>query len=131
MKTKDGYVQAYNCQAAVDAEHQVIVALSVNNEQNDYDELVPLLDQIKAHTGEYPKEVSADAGYCSEKNLEDVDDRGLNAYIATGRQKHGTSSATGMVASKPQPYGTLSALRARPEISASHRGRRKARDARP
>ena len=58
MKTKDGYVQAYNCQAAVDAEHQVIVALSVNNEQNDYDELVPLLDQIKAHTGEYPEEVS-------------------------------------------------------------------------
>ncbi len=111
MKTKDGYVQAYNCQAAVDAEHQVIVALSVNNEQNDYDELVPLLDQIKAHTGEYPEEVSADAGYCSEKNLEDVDDRDLKAYIATGRQKHGTSSATGN--EKPRQGPRCKAMRAK------------------
>jgi transposase len=94
MKTKDGYVQAYNCQAAVDADHQVIVALSVSNEQNDHDELVPLLDQIKAHTGEYPAEVSADTGYCSEENLDALEDRGINAYIATGRQTHGTSSPT-------------------------------------
>jgi len=94
MMTKDGYQQTYNCQAAVDAENQVIVALSVGQEQNDYDELVPLLDQIKAHTGQYPTEVSADTGYCSEENLKDLDERGISGYIATGRQTHGTSSPT-------------------------------------
>ena len=94
MKTKNGYEQVYNCQAAVDAEHQVIVAMSVGNAQNDHDELVPLVDQIKADTGRYPAEVSADTGYCSEENLESLEDRSINAYIATGRQTHGTSSPT-------------------------------------
>jgi hypothetical protein len=34
MRTNDGYVQAYNGQAAVDAESQVIVACSLTNRQN-------------------------------------------------------------------------------------------------
>lgn len=95
LKTAQGYVQGYNCQAAVDAESQVIVARCVTNKQNDSRELEPLVDAIQADTGEYPAEVSADAGYCSEANLEGLDKRGINAYIATGRQKHGTPSATG------------------------------------
>jgi hypothetical protein len=35
-----------------------------------------------------PKEASADAGYCSEANLGALADRGIGAYIATGRAKH-------------------------------------------
>jgi len=103
MKTKDGYTQAYNGQAAVDADHQIIVAMSVVNVQNDHDELVPLVDQIKAHTGQYPTEVSADTGYCSETNLEELEKRGINAYIATGRQTHGTSSPTSNEAARRGP----------------------------
>ncbi len=95
MKTAGGaYEQGYNCQAAVDAESQVVVACCVTNKQNDHHELVPLVDEIKSHTGAYPAEVSADTGYCSEANLKDLEDRDVNAYIATGRQKHGRSSAT-------------------------------------
>ena len=94
MKTNDGYKQGYNCQAAVDAESQVVVACCVTNKQNDSDELVPLVDEIKAHTGEYPTELSADTGYCSEANLESLEDREVDAYIATGRQKHGCASPT-------------------------------------
>ena len=94
MKTKDGYEQAYNCQAAVDADNQVIVARSVANKQNDGDELVPLVLQIKELTGEYPEQVSADASYCSESNIEAMEEREVDAYIATGRQKHGSSSPT-------------------------------------
>ncbi len=41
-----------------------------------------------------PREISADSNYCSEANLEGLEQRGVRGYVATGRQKHGTSSAT-------------------------------------
>ncbi len=94
LKTKDGYEQGYNCQAAVDASSQVIVAQAVTQKQNDSDELIPLVDQVEENLGERPEEVSADCGYCSEGNLEALENRGVRGYVATGRQKHGTTSAT-------------------------------------
>jgi len=94
MKTKDGYEQAYNCQAGVDAEHQVIVCHDVTAKQNDHDELVPMVDQIEENTGDFPKEVSADKAYCSEDNIEALEERLIRGYLATGRQKHGTPSPT-------------------------------------
>ena len=95
MKTKDGFEQAYNCQAAVDAESQVIVAQAVTQKSNDVEELVPMVDQVEENVGRRPEEISADAGYCSEENIEAIEGREVRAYIATGRQKHGTASATG------------------------------------
>lgn len=94
MKTAGGYEQAYNAQAAVDAESQVIVAQELTNEQNDCPQLTSVVDQVEANLGRRPEQVSADAGYCSEANLEALEERGIDAYIATGRQKHGTSSPT-------------------------------------
>ena len=38
--------------------------------------------------------MSADAGYCSDANLRTIKRRRIEGYIATGRQKHGTKSAT-------------------------------------
>ncbi|MCY1057710.1 transposase [Nannocystis sp. SCPEA4] len=51
MMTKDGFVQGYNAQAAVDSASQVIVAEMVIAEQNDVRALAPMLAQIKANTG--------------------------------------------------------------------------------
>ena len=94
MKTKDGFEQAYNGQAAVDAGSQVIVAATLCNVQNDIHQMHDLLHQIRANTGRQAKEMSADSGYCSEENLRELSWRGINAYVATGRQKHGGSTAT-------------------------------------
>ncbi len=94
MKTKDGYEQAYNCQAGVEAGSQVIVCHGVTAKQNDHDELVPMVDQIEENTGDSPKEVSADKAYCSEGNIEALEERLIRGYLATGRQKHGTPSPT-------------------------------------
>ena len=55
---------------------------------SDHDQLVPLLDRIKDNLGHQPKEASADAGYCSEANLAALAERGVSAYLATGRAKH-------------------------------------------
>ena len=88
LKTKDGYIQGYNAQAAVDAEAQIIVAHGLTPGMSDQDQLVPLIDGIKDNLGRKPKEASADAGYCSEANLAALAERKVAAYLATGRAKH-------------------------------------------
>ena len=95
MKDSHGFEQAYNAQAAVDAQSQVIVAQELTNATNDKQQLVPMVAEIEARTGRSPRELSADSGYCSEANLEVLDQHGIRGYIATGRQRHGEASATG------------------------------------
>ena len=112
MKTGDGYVQGYNAQAAVDAASHVIVAQEVVARQRDHDELPAMLDQIEAHTGERPVEVSADAGYCTESNLAEIERRGIEGYVATGRQDHGSASAV-RDARKSKQRPLIAAMRAR------------------
>jgi transposase len=89
MKSGNGYIQGYNAQAAVDSKHQVIVAIGVSNQAPDVEHLVPMLERIEASTGTMPETFIADAGYWSEANAKACSDRGIDAYISTGRQKHG------------------------------------------
>jgi transposase len=84
-----GFDQAYNCQAAVDDEAQVIVACDATAESNDKKQLTPLLDQVEENLGALPKKASADSGYYSEENVRDVRARGIDDYICPDRMKHG------------------------------------------
>ena len=89
LKGSAGWIQGYNAQAAVDGEHQVIVAIGVSNQASDAVHLLPMLERIKANTGRVPQALIADAGYCSTANLEACEDGKINAYISTSRQQHG------------------------------------------
>src|SRR6202795_4347500 len=51
MKSKDGFVQAYNAQAAVDAGAQIIVAHQLTQCGNDQGQLVPLIEAIENNLG--------------------------------------------------------------------------------
>jgi hypothetical protein len=51
LKGGDGWIQGYNCQAAVDGDHQIIVAVGVSNQASDAPHLEPMLDRIVANTG--------------------------------------------------------------------------------
>ena len=91
---KDGasksFEQAYNCQAAVDEESQIIVATNVTQQPNDKQQLEPLVEEIKKNTDDKtPEKLSADNGYFSEPNVQYLEDEGIEGFIATGRQKHG------------------------------------------
>ncbi len=109
LKTKDGFIQGYNAQAAVDAERQIIVAHGLTNSSSDQGQLVPMVEAIEAQAGAPPDELSADAGYCSETNLQALEARAIRGYIATGRQKHGAAAAVGPRAA---PAGSLRAAMA-------------------
>ena len=89
LKGSDGWMQGYNAQAAVDGDHQVIVAIGVSNQASDALHLLPMLERIEANTGQRPAALIADAGYCSTANLKACEGRQLNAYISTSRQQHG------------------------------------------
>ena len=102
MKTQDGFIQGDNAQAAVEAEHQGIVAQGLTHQARDAHQLEPMLTHIKANTGRQARELSADAGYCFEHNLTALNRHPVRGYVATGRQKHGAASAVGMRQTVPR-----------------------------
>jgi transposase len=102
MKTKDGFIQGFNAQAAVDATAQVIVAETVSAQASDCPHLVGLVEQITTNLQAVPEQVSADAGYCSEDNLAALETRQIDAHIATGRQQHGAAAP----AARPSKAGS-------------------------
>ena len=95
---KDGasksFEQAYNCQAAVDEQSQIIVATNVTQQTNDKQQVEPMVETIKENTGGCkPKKLSADTGYFSESNIAYLESEAIDSYVATGRYKHGDPPA--------------------------------------
>ena len=58
---------AYNVQIAV--ENYFIIHGYVSNDRTDYNTLVPVLEKHRGAFGSVLEEVTADSGYCSERNL--------------------------------------------------------------
>src|SRR5260370_21120744 len=90
MKSKDGFVQAYNAQAAVDAGAQIIVAHELTQCGSDQGQLGPLIKAIENNLGRKPEQTSADAGYCSGANLEALEAHCIAGYVAPGPANHPT-----------------------------------------
>jgi transposase len=86
--TTKSFIQGYNAQAAVDSESQVIVAADVTDQANDKEQVEPALEQIEENLGERPKELSADAGFYSEHNVTDLQQKGVEPFIAPEKKKH-------------------------------------------
>jgi hypothetical protein len=85
----------------VDSEEQIIVAAEVTQAANDKEQAVPMahatLENLKgagierspvADGTATPIPNTADTGYFSEKAVGELEQMGIDAYIATGRQKH-------------------------------------------
>jgi hypothetical protein len=89
MQSGGSYLQGYNCQVAVDSDHQVIVAVGVSNQPPDVEHLEPMLERIAATADALPDVMTMDAGFWSEDNAKACADQGIDAYIATGRLPHG------------------------------------------
>jgi len=87
MKTRTGYVQGYNAQAVV-TEEQIIVAADVTQEENDKQQLHPMLAQAQAELSEAGIKdkigtALQDAGYWSENNILQANPEGPELLIAT------------------------------------------------
>lgn len=70
---------AYNVQIAV--ENYFIVHGYVSNDRTDYNTLIPVLKKHQNAFGDTLEAVTADSGYCSEKNLLYHKENGIRSYI--------------------------------------------------
>jgi hypothetical protein len=96
-----GFDQHYNAQVAVDQDSFLIVANSLSNHPTDHNEALPTLDAIPEEVGK-PKAGALDAGYFSEHNIAEMEQREIEPYIATGREPH-HKSWKARVAELPDP----------------------------
>jgi transposase len=85
-----GFNQHYNVQAVVDQTSLLIVATALSNHPNDKHEAEPNLAAIPAELG-MPTAAALDNGYWGPATLQALADRGIEAYVATGRESHHTS----------------------------------------
>lgn len=83
-----GYYYGYNAQAIVDVDSQIILAAKVTNQAADSPHLPSMNQQMIENTGIVPKAESADTGYYSEKNLDDLEKWQIESYIPPERISH-------------------------------------------
>ena len=82
-------LQGYNCQAAVDEGHQIIVAADLTNQASDNANLVPMLEQVVRNCGASAAVATADSGYWTPAAPCVCRDLGTEVYIATERRQPG------------------------------------------
>ncbi len=106
-----GFGYNYNPQICTDKEHQVIVSQHISQKANDKQELKPALEhleetlsqvesnlQLEAGENDHetqqtiqslkdkkPQNLSIDNGYMSGENLQTIEDKNINAYIAINK----------------------------------------------
>jgi len=102
--TDAGFNQHYNAQAAVEQDSLLIVATGLSNHPNDKQEALPTLDALAPELGQ-PEAAALDNGFFSEANIAGMEARGIEPYIATGREPH-HQSWQALVAELPVPPPT-------------------------
>src|SRR2546423_4236242 len=85
--TNAGFEQDYNAQVAVDQGSLLIVGWGLSNHPNDSQEAEPTLAAIPSEIG-MPAAAALDAGYFGPATLAACAKRGIEPYIATGRDPH-------------------------------------------
>jgi hypothetical protein len=68
----------------VESESRLIIAAQVTQSAADHDELLPVLEEVRANVGQFPQAVLA--GYRSEENLQRLEASAIDGYVALGRE---------------------------------------------
>jgi len=103
MKNSDkAFIQAYNAQAVVDSQSQIIVAADLTNQAADSPHTTKMIEQVEHNLGRKPSKLSADAGSFSDANVAFLEQSYIDAYIPPEKQKHGTPV-------EPAPRGRIPA----------------------
>jgi transposase len=85
MGKKGDFDYRYNAQISVDSDAQIIVGQHLSQNANDQHELERALQQVEQTTARLPDKMSADNGYMSGDNLQALEGRSVDAYIATDK----------------------------------------------
>ena len=90
MPSSEGFVQAYNAQAAVDIDTHLIVENHITQQPNDKQEIEPTLKQLNEVEDSLgkPEGLLADTGYFSEGNVKRCEANEITPYISDCRERH-------------------------------------------
>jgi len=73
-----GLALSYNAQLSTDGAHGLIVGVSVTQAANDWDQLLPALEQIDQRLQRQPQQTIADAGYTTRAVIEEMAERKMD-----------------------------------------------------
>ncbi len=91
MKMADaGFRPAYNVQVASVAGEQIVVAVDVTNSGSDGGLMRPMLEQVRAQIGRFPKRHIVDGGFTSLDDIEWAHDQGTAVFCPPKKPKKGT-----------------------------------------
>ena len=86
MATSKGVMQGYAAQAAVDSSQQIIIAADVIGSGSEQAMLLPMIEQACAYRTPDTL-VTADAGYHSDANIEQLMQKGIPAMVADNQMR--------------------------------------------
>jgi len=89
MKSRQGNWLGYNGQAMVDHESDLIVADGLTNEENDHEQLVPMIGEVLDNTGRTADESAADTGYFDGDQIAEAERRNYPVVVNLQRDSSG------------------------------------------
>jgi hypothetical protein len=81
MKTRHGQRLAYNAQAVVDHDSDLVVAIDISGDETDHAQLVPMTQAVHDTLGEVAEQTVADAGYASGGQFAEAERRHLPVLV--------------------------------------------------
>lgn len=81
MKMRRGRELAYNAQAVVDHDSDMIVAIDVSGDETDHAQLVPMVAETLATTGRVAEQTVCDAGYFGGEQIAEAQRRHLPVLV--------------------------------------------------
>ena len=120
MATAKGVIQGYTAVAAVDSQHQIIVAAQAHGSGSEQSALLPMIHHTNALRTDQTL-ITADAGYHSEANLKQLHDEQIPALIADGlmRRRDERFKEQGKYKAWPDPLSDKSKTAAELEAAQS------------
>jgi transposase len=121
-----GFDQCYNAQAAVATGSLLIVANDLTQATNDKQQLVPMIDKLRALPRDLGrvKRALADSGYLSEENVEHCAQAGIEPLIAMKRERHHASWRARFAAEPKAPPASASTMQKMAYRLKTSRGRK-------
>lgn len=81
MKTKEGFMPAYNVQSIVDTENHMIVHMDVTDFPNDYHSLESNINTLQEQLSIIPEMVLADKGYANEDQIQNLSQNNITCIV--------------------------------------------------
>lgn len=89
MKSKNGFMVAYNPQTAVDSETHLIRNFEMTNQVTDHGLITPTMEQVREDSSEGVIDVVADKGYEDTEDMAKCLDKGIIPHVITDDGKEG------------------------------------------